>query len=289
MDNPLDEAGSFTVTSDLLPVAEFPQFRSWASGAYAGASGRARSNRSRAGGTSAALHADDSYMRLSRTVDLTAVAATDSPTLRFALSFDTEASLRQRHRRGAHPGHGRLDDAARDGRPVRHRGPGRVRSRGSCSTSTRSCEHYLTPGRPLHPNGTSGAWNRMTGNSGGWQQVGFDLSAYAGQQVEVSISYVTDSGAGGVGRLRRRHPAGGRRDRHADRGFRDRSGRVVDPRRPRGEPRNTRDFRRAQTLVAASVSTPDSVMFGFGVEQVADPAQRADLLGRVVKGLVAKR
>ena len=27
-DNPLDEAGSFRVTSDILPVEEFPQFAS---------------------------------------------------------------------------------------------------------------------------------------------------------------------------------------------------------------------------------------------------------------------
>jgi hypothetical protein len=39
----------------------------------------------------------------------------------------------------------------------------------------------------------------MTGNSGGWKQARFDLSAYAGQQVEVSISYVTDPAVGGVG------------------------------------------------------------------------------------------
>ena len=34
--------------------------------------------------------------------------------------------------------------------------------------------------------GTSGAWNAFTGNSGGWQDVAFDLSAYAGQQVEIT-------------------------------------------------------------------------------------------------------
>ena len=39
----------------------------------------------------------------------------------------------------------------------------------------------------------------MTGDSGGWQHVAFDLSAYAGQQVEVSISYVTDPAFGGIG------------------------------------------------------------------------------------------
>ena len=40
---------------------------------------------------------------------------------------------------------------------------------------------------------------RCTGDSGGWQQVAFDLSAFAGKQVEVSISYVTDPAFGAVG------------------------------------------------------------------------------------------
>ena len=33
--------------------------------------------------------------------------------------------------------------------------------------------------------------------SGGWQEVAFDLSAYAGQQVEIVVSYVTDPFTGG--------------------------------------------------------------------------------------------
>ena len=59
--------------------------------------------------------------------------------------------------------------------------------------------HYLTLGDACTATGTSGKWNAMTGNSDGWQQVTFDLSAYAGQQVEVSISYVTDPSTGGEG------------------------------------------------------------------------------------------
>jgi hypothetical protein len=59
--------------------------------------------------------------------------------------------------------------------------------------------HYLTLGDAWTATGTSGEWNAMTGNSHGWQQATFDISAYAGQQVEVSISYFTDPSTGGVG------------------------------------------------------------------------------------------
>ena len=43
------------------------------------------------------------------------------------------------------------------------------------------------------------AWHRLTGPGGGWRQVRLDLSAYAGRQVEVSVTYVTDGASGGRG------------------------------------------------------------------------------------------
>ena len=87
--NPLNEAGVFTATSDVLPANEFPQFRSQVSSRYSGATPGPTDplvGDSYAG----APHADDSYMRLARTVDLTAVPAADTPQLGFAISYDTE-------------------------------------------------------------------------------------------------------------------------------------------------------------------------------------------------------
>ena len=57
--------------------------------------------------------------------------------------------------------------------------------------------HYQ--GADCSPTGTTGAWNAATGNSAGWQEWNVDLSAYAGKQVEVSISYLTDWGTQGLG------------------------------------------------------------------------------------------
>ena len=53
-----------------------------------------------------------------------------------------------------------------------------------------------------NPTGLTGDWNAFTGNSGGWQQVEMDLSAYAGQTVELYISYATDWSTPGPGCLR---------------------------------------------------------------------------------------
>lgn len=42
--------------------------------------------------------------------------------------------------------------------------------------------------------GTTGEWNAANGGSSGWQQFQVDLSAYAGSQVEISITSVSDWG-----------------------------------------------------------------------------------------------
>lgn len=50
--------------------------------------------------------------------------------------------------------------------------------------------HYMDAN--CNPEGTTGSWNAFTANSGGWQQVEMDLSAYAGITVELHISYASD-------------------------------------------------------------------------------------------------
>ncbi len=53
--------------------------------------------------------------------------------------------------------------------------------------------------RHCAPTGTTGAWNAVSGDSGGWQQWRVSLAAYAGKQVEVSISYASDWATQGLG------------------------------------------------------------------------------------------
>ena len=42
------------------------------------------------------------------------------------------------------------------------------------------------------PSGSSGQWYAFTGSSNDWRQVAFDLSAFAGQTVEIFITYASD-------------------------------------------------------------------------------------------------
>ena len=60
------------------------------------------------------------------------------------------------------------------------------------------------------------------------------------------------------------------------------------PRRP-GSPANQGDFesRHVPIEVAASVTTDDSVLLGYGIEQLATPAEQADVLGRIMQYLLS--
>ena len=62
VDNPIDEVGAFTPTSERLPVDEFPQFESWGAADYTGVSGRIVAVEGDL--AAAATHVDDSYQRL---------------------------------------------------------------------------------------------------------------------------------------------------------------------------------------------------------------------------------
>ena len=154
--------------------------------------------------------------------DLTGVPAGQAPTFKAKLSYDTE------------PGY---DNVIVEAHTVGQDDWTTLPEQGGLTSTDvpAECEadflleehaflkHYLTPGTPCGATGTSGTWNAMTGSSDGWKDASFDLSAYAGKQVEVFVSYVTDPGFGRHRRVRRRHQAGRRWHAHAGRGLRERA------------------------------------------------------------------
>jgi hypothetical protein len=129
--------------------------------------------------------ADSAYKRLGGTFTL----PTGAPTLKFWISYDIEADWDYA-----------FVEISEAGSDVWTTLPD---ENGRTSTGTGlSCDagwvdeihpflaHYMDVA--CKPTGSSGAWNAFTGSSGGWQQVEMDLSAYAGQTVEIHISYATD-------------------------------------------------------------------------------------------------
>lgn len=286
-DNPLDEPGVFTVTSDVLPVQQFPQFASAAAAEYLDPVGPFIPIEG--GYAAGAEHADDNYMRLRRTFDLTTVTAAQAPSFQAQMSYSTE------------PGY---DHVIVEARTVGQENWTTLPDTGGLTTSEvpAECEagfllethptlaRYLTLGDPCLPQGTTGSWDSFTGDSEGWQPVAFDLSACAGQQVEITISYVTDFIFGGVGVIvddTKLVTTDGVVDVE---GFEEGLGPWDVPGAPAGSPENIEDFERTQGLaggITAAVTTRDTVLFGFGLEQLGTPAAQATLV-RAVEELMAE-
>ncbi|MEU4949105.1 M14 family metallopeptidase [Streptomyces lavendulae] len=283
--NPLDAPGAYTVTSDSLPAAQFPQFKSAQAGQYAGV---VNPYAPYAGtGMAAATHEDDDWKRLTRTVDLTKVTAADRPQLKMALNWNTEEGY---------------DHAVLEARTAGGEDWTTLPDSGGLSSTTvpAECEagffvndhpflrHYLTlDAGGCSPSGTSGAWNSFTGSSGGWKQVSFDLSAYAGKTLEVSLSYVTDPGSGGRGVFadEARVSVGGADQ--AVEGFESSLGAWTAQGAPAGSPDVPGDWSRSGELFKsyAAVTTRDTVLLGFGLEHLPAAADRAVLLGKALRSL----
>ncbi|MBQ1099672.1 immune inhibitor A [Streptomyces sp. b94] len=283
--NPLDTAGTYSVTSDQLPTDTYPQFASAGAGKFAGT---VNPYGPYAGEwMAAAVHTDDAYKRLTRTVDLTGVTAADRPTLRTQLLWDTESgydhALAEAHTTGADDWTTLPETGGATGTAVP----------AECAAGFYMGEHpwlerYLTLSDDgCTATGTTGQWNSLTGSSGGWRQVEFDLSAYAGKSVEVSIAYVTDPGSGGRGVLADEASLVVGGTATETEGFETALGAWEVSGPPAGSPAVLKDWARTGTLFQTygAVTTDDTVLLGFGLEHLTEPAARTALLRQALRAL----
>ncbi|MCX5047355.1 MULTISPECIES: M14 family metallopeptidase [unclassified Streptomyces] len=283
--NPLDKAGTYSATSEELPVGTYPQFASAGAGRFAGT---VDPYAPYAGSSmAAAVHTDDSYKRLTRTVDLTGVTAAGQPTLRSRLLWDTEPGydhvIVEAHTTGA-------DDwttLPEAGGATSQKVPAECEA-GFLVNEHPWLKHYLTVASGgCTASGTSGSWNSLTGASSGWQQVNYDLSAYAGKSVEVSISYVTDPSTGGHGVLADEASlvVGGTATQTE--GFETSLGAWSVSGPPAGSPAVLKDWARTGALFKTygAITTDRSVLLGFGLEHVPAAADRNALVKKALAAL----
>ena len=233
-----------------------------------------------------AVHADNSYTRLTKTVDLTSVAAADNPQLQFQLSLNSE------------PGYDHVLIEARtaggdDWTTLPDLNDGTSTDvpsdceQGFLLELHPFLERYLTGGNPCTNTGTSGAWNSFTGSTDGWTQAAADLSAYAGEQVELSITYVTDPAGGGVGAfVDDTSVVAGGATLEAD-GFEEATSTWAVTGPPEGSPPTVAEWEFGEQLVNfyAATATEDTLLLGFGLEQLATDEERAALVGQALDGL----
>ena len=277
-------------TSSLLPEAQYPQFASDAPAEWE--DGVAGAFEPVDGSTYVySQRANQSYKRLSRTIDVPAGGA----TLTFQTSYDLEPDFDymfvEAHTVGSDDWT-TLPDVSGD---TTTNEPGI-----SCTDGwTEDLHPFLNHYQTLNSDGTCsptgnigsppGEWNAATGRSPGWVTWEIDLSAYAGQTVEVAIAQVNDPAVQGINAFvddiqvstgegttsfeDDGDPLDGWTISGVARGLR---ARIPND----WEPTGSVGFEEGSV-----VSTDDSLFFGFGFEGVSTTAQRNELLGRAMNYL----
>jgi Zinc carboxypeptidase len=270
---------SFLATSGVLPVDQFKQFDSWAAARYDKPGGPFEPHT----GTQYVYSqiADVTYKRLTREIAVPDAGG----SMTFWTSYDTEAEWDHLFVEARTPGGDdwtTLPDA-----------------NGHTTTSTgQSCPagwvtlhpqlaHYQTwdGASTCTGTGTTGAWNAASGNSAGWQQWSIDLSAYAGETVEISIAYASDWAVQGIGVFVDDITLPDGTSTSFETGL---DGWTI-PGSPEGSAPNVNDFIRTDASgfpVGNAIATPHSLLLGFGLEGVSTEAERNAVMGRALDHLL---
>jgi hypothetical protein len=267
---------SMVPTSDILPADQFPLFRSDPAAsfdrppAFDPPTGRQYM---------VASSDDEGWQRLRKTIDLTGATAAD---LQFKLSLDTEASydfvVVEAHTVGQDDWTTLPDENGHTSDDVGE----------SCGINWDQLHPFLAhyQGADCSPQGTTGEWNGATGNSGGFKPWKIDLSAYAGKQVEISISYIQDFSTGGLGVFLDDAVLTKDGTVAEQTSFEDDEGGFTAGPAPDGSEDLSQWHRRASVgyREGPGIETDDTVYYGFGLEGV-DAATRASLVSTSMRHL----
>ncbi len=274
-----EHTASFLTTSSFLPPEMFPQFESSSTVDWV-----------RPGGAPYDPHTGDwyvysqqddiSYKRLSQTVDLSGAS---SGALEFFTSYDIETDWDYMFVEARPVG---TDDwtTLPDANGHTQQGTG-----ASCASGWHELHPFLLhyQGEDCSSTGSTGDWHAATGNSNGWQEWSVDLSDYAGEEVEISISYASDWGTQGLGVFVDDTTVLVDGAESESTSFESDLGGWSVSGAPEGSDPNNNDWERDQLAFeeGAVVVTDDTVYAGFGAEGLA-PSQRDDFVARSLEHLL---
>ncbi len=270
---------SLLATSSFLPPAEFPQFTSSVPVKWV-RPGAAPYDPHTGEWYMYSQLADQGWKRMTRTVDLTSAT---SGELSFQMSHDTELDwdyvIVEAHEVGSDQWTTLPDE---NGHTQQGTGD-------SCAEGWVDIHPFVAhyQGADCSATGDTGTWHAATGNSSGWQEWAVDLSAYAGQQVEVSISYLTDWGTQGLGVFVDDTTVTVDGVVTAETSFEDGLGGWTPAPAPDGT-RVTNNWTRTQKAFeeGAATVTEDTVFSGFGAEGLTTAQMRRDFVARAMAHLL---
>ncbi|HEY3070595.1 MAG TPA: M14 family zinc carboxypeptidase [Gaiellaceae bacterium] len=287
--NNQDHSASFLPTSVFLPANQYPQFRSWRSARWTKVGGPFEPHT----GTYY-LHSrigDVSYKRVTRTVNVPAGGGEMS----FWVSRDTEPDwdfvFVEAHTVGQDNWTTLPDLNGHTGSSTGE----------SCGEGWHELHPFLAHYQTDNGDGTctsvgtTGSWNAASGTSGGWEQWRVNLAPFAGESVELHISYVSDWAVQGLGVFLddiALSTGAGTTSFEDDGDVMD--GWAVTGPAP-GSPPNPNNFERitAEGFPEASAVTSAptdaqyrTVYFGFGLEGVSTPGSRNAIMGRAISYLL---
>jgi Zinc carboxypeptidase len=287
---------SFIATGDFLEVTDpedsFPQFESSPAAEYlSGLSGPFDPHT----GSSFMWsdRADEAYKRLTRTITVPAGGATMSFWTSYNLELDFDYMVVEAHTVGQEDwttlpdqnGHTTTDLSNDQSCPGGWSNPN-----DAANVLHPFLTHYQTfdaASGTCSPTGSSGQWNAANGSSSGWQQWQVNLAPYAGKQVEISITSLSDWGF-------QQFPGVFIDDIVVSTGegttsFEDGMGGWTIPGAPQDaegiEGPNRNDWVRRGGLgikEGAVVKTPDTLYMGFGFEGIAGRSTRNTVMDRAV-------
>jgi hypothetical protein len=275
--------GTFVATSGVLPAEEFPQFESWASSQWNKPGGPFEPHMGSRYVYSQI--ADVSYKRLTREIQV----PPGGGNLSFWTSFDTESHWDHvfvEARTAGGSDWTTLPDVSGNNLTTQETGD-------SCAAGWSEelhphLNHYVTfDGDSCTAEGSigDGVWHAASGNSNGWKQWTVDLNAWAGQTVEVSIAYASDWAVQNLGVFLDDVTIPGGETTSFEDGLGGWS--VTGP--PAGSAPNANNWVDTDATgfqAGSSISTPSSLLFGFGFEGITGREQREVIMGRALDHLL---